>query len=166
MTMETERLLLRPPTLADVPALFAFLGDPQAMRHTHLDSSLRQCRRRIAAHERRRRRNGYAPWTVVCRQDNSIIGWGGIYEDPFYPGWGVEVGYSFHPRTWAQGYATELVAACTRLADGVLDLPEVVAYVREENAGSRRVLEKTGFRYLRPVPQIGRLQYSRRRGGE
>jgi Acetyltransferase (GNAT) domain len=65
METETARLILRRPTLADVPALFEFLRDADAMRYTHVDASLRQCRRRIAAHERRRRRDGYAPWTIV-----------------------------------------------------------------------------------------------------
>ncbi len=37
MNVETPRLLLRRPTRADVPALFAFLGDPDAMRYTHHD---------------------------------------------------------------------------------------------------------------------------------
>ena len=32
MIVETSRLVLRPPVLADVPSLFAFLGDPEAMR--------------------------------------------------------------------------------------------------------------------------------------
>ena len=165
MNLETERLLLRPPRLADVPALFAFLGDPQAMRHTHLDESLKQCRRRIAVHERRRRRDGYAPWTVVWQQENRIIGWGGLYQDPFDPSWGIEVGYSFHPRVWGNGFATELVTIATQLADLVLKLPEVVAYVRADNTASRRVLEKTGFREVRKVPEMGRLQYRRDLGG-
>ena len=34
MDVETARLLLRPPMLADVPALFEFLGNAAAMRHT------------------------------------------------------------------------------------------------------------------------------------
>ena len=165
MYLETARLLLRPPTLADAPTLFEFLGDPQAMRYTHLDRSLKQCRRRIAVHERRRRHDGCAPWAVISKQDNRIIGWGGLYQDPFDPGWGTEVGYAFHPRAWGQGFATELVTLSVQLADLVLKLPEVVAYVRAGNAGSRRVLEKTGFVEIREVPELGRLQYRCNLGG-
>jgi [ribosomal protein S5]-alanine N-acetyltransferase len=74
MDTETARLVLRRPTIADVPALFEFLGDTEAMRYTHCDASLRECRRRIIAHEWRRRRDGYAPWTVVRKSDCRIIG--------------------------------------------------------------------------------------------
>jgi len=162
MTMETTRLILRRPTLADVPRLFEFLGDAAAMRYTHTDASLRECRRRIAVHERRRRRDGYAPWTIVTKADARIIGWGGLYDDPFDPGWGVEIGYYFDPVAWGQGYATELVAACTALADEDLRLPETHAFARPENAASRRVLEKAGFEFLRSVPEMQRLLYRRR----
>jgi RimJ/RimL family protein N-acetyltransferase len=58
MSIETSRLILRHSTLSDVPGLFEFLGDAEAMRYTHADASLRQCRRRVAIHEWQRRRNG------------------------------------------------------------------------------------------------------------
>lgn len=163
MNTETSRLTLRHPTLADVPRLFEFLGDAEAMRHTHVDASLRQCRRRVAAHERRRRRDGCAPWTIVTKADGAIIGWGGLYQDPFDPGWGFEVGYFLHPKAWGRGYATELTAACMPLADDVLHLPQIHAFARAENVGSRRVLEKAGFEVVRFVPEMGRLLYRRGR---
>jgi len=162
-TIETARLRLRPPQLSDVPVLFEFLGDPAAMRFTQCDATLGQCRRRIAVHERRRRSDGWAPWAVVTKSDGRLVGWGGLYDDPFDPGWGTEVGYFFHPSAWGQGYATELVGACLALADGVLRLPELIAFAKPENAASRRVLNKSGFRVDRFVSEMGRLLYRRRR---
>jgi ribosomal-protein-alanine N-acetyltransferase len=161
--METARLVLRRPKLADVPKLFEFLGDPEAMRYTQVEASAKTCRRRIAVHEWRRRRDGYAPWTIVTKMDGRIIGWGGLYDDPFDPGWGVEVGYCFHPAVWGRGYATELVAACTHIADRILQLPEISAFAHPENVGSRRVLEKAGFEVVRSVPEMERFLYQRKR---
>jgi RimJ/RimL family protein N-acetyltransferase len=163
MRIDTERLILRPPRLDDAPGLFAFLGDPTAMAHTHVDASLRACRRRIAVHERRRRRDGFAPWTIVTKHDGRIIGWGGMYEDPFDPGWGVEVGYFFHPDAWGPGYASELLAATLAYADAGFDLPEIRAFAHPDNAGSRRVLQKAGFACLRHVPEMNRFLFGRRR---
>jgi hypothetical protein len=74
MAIETVRLTLCRPTLADMPALFEFLGDSTAMQHTRVHTSIRDCRRRVAAHERRRRQDGYAPWTVVNKADGRIVG--------------------------------------------------------------------------------------------
>ena len=86
-----------------MPAFFTFLGDAEAMRYAHVDASLRACRRRIAVHEWMRRRDGYAPWAIETRTDDQSIGWGGLYRDPFDPGWGPEVGYFFHPSAWGKG---------------------------------------------------------------
>jgi ribosomal-protein-alanine N-acetyltransferase len=163
MDFGTSRLVLRRPCLADVSALFEFLGDADAMRHTHADPSMRECRRRVAVHEWRRRRDGYAPWIVTARSDARIIGWGGLYDDPFDPGWGVEVAYFFHPSAWGQGYASEMVAACMGVADHVLRLSKVRAFAHPANAGSRRVLEKAGFEVERFVEKMDRLLYIRHR---
>lgn len=161
MEVETARLLLRRPRLADVPALHAFLGDAQAMRWTRADPSPRATRRQVAVHEWRRRRDGYAPWTVEEKATGRIIGWGGLYQDPFDPGWGVELGYFFHPGVWSQGYGTELARAALRLADGALRLPEVRAFAHMENVASRRLLERCGFALERHVPEIERLLFRR-----
>jgi RimJ/RimL family protein N-acetyltransferase len=163
MDIQTSRLVLRRPRLTDVPALFGFMGDGQAMQHTHADASLRDCRRRIAVHERRRRHDGYAPWTIMAKSDEKIIGWGGLYDDPFDKGWGVEVAYFFHPLVWGQGYASEMVAVCMGVADHALRLPEVCAFAHPANAGSRRVLEKAGFERMRFVPEMDRFLYRRHR---
>jgi RimJ/RimL family protein N-acetyltransferase len=114
-------------------------------------------------HERRRRRCGYAPWTVVTRADRRIVGWGGLYDDPFEPGWGVEVGYWFHPQAWGRGYASELVRASLAFADDGLGLDDVKAFARPQNAASRRVLEKAGFQPVAFVPKLERLLFCRRR---
>ncbi len=133
------------------------------MHHTHVDKTLRDCRRRIAAHEWQRRRDGFGPWTVVSRAEGRTVGWGGLYTDPFDPGWGAEVGYFFHPDVWGRGYATELVAASLDLADRLLNLPEVQAFARPENAASRRILEKAGFEIVRFIPEMERWLYRRGR---
>ncbi|WP_370691707.1 GNAT family N-acetyltransferase [Bradyrhizobium sp.] len=52
MPLETARLLLRPPRLTDAAALFDFLGDTTAMRYTTPRTSVPDCRRYLAAHER------------------------------------------------------------------------------------------------------------------
>jgi [ribosomal protein S5]-alanine N-acetyltransferase len=162
MNMETPRLIFRAPRLEDVPELFKFMGDAKAMVHTQVDSSMRSCRRRVAVHEWFRRRNGYAPWTIIDKIDRRIVGWGGLYDDPFDPGWGVEVGYLFHPSVWRRGYATELVLACMDVADYQLMLPEVRAFAHADNVGSRRVLEKAGFEIVRFVEEMDRLLYLRK----
>ena len=157
--IETDRLRLRPTRLADAETLFKFLGDPEAMRFTHVQPSLRACRRHIAAYEHQRTRIGCAPWTIF-EKAGGIVGWGGLYEDPFDRGWGIEVGYFFAPSAWGRGYATELVMFCLDVAR-TLGLQRLTAFAHPENAGSRRVLEKVGFIVERYVPEMRRFLYRR-----
>ncbi len=161
--IRTERLMLSRPKLSDVPDLFSFLGDPDAMRYTHVDTSLRQCRRRIAVHERRRRHEGIAPWTARLRTSGEIVGWGGVYEDPFDPGWGPELGFSFHPASQGRGLGSELAWAAIEFADQIRRLPKLAAFAHPENDASRRLLEKVGFQEIRYIPEMGRLYYERLR---
>lgn len=135
------------------------MGDPAAMRFTHVQPDLRACRRHIAVHERQRRRVGCAPWAVVEKATGAIIGWGGLYDDPFEPGWGIEVAYLFAPSAWGRGYATELVRCCLEIARTELRLGSVAAFAHPENAASRRVLEKAGFMPERFVPDMERYLY-------
>lgn len=161
--LETPRLLLRPPMSSDAAAFFDFLGDPVAIRLTQRHPSPRSCARRIAAFEWQRRRVGYAPWAIIRRDDGQLVGWGGVYVDPFYCRWGPELGYALHPTVWGQGYATEISLACLDWADHVLDVAEIVGFAHLENRASRRVLEKTGFHEGRYVADMNRLIYSRLR---
>jgi hypothetical protein len=90
-------LILPPPILADITQLYEFAGDAEAMRYTHVDTSLRDCRRRVVLHEWRRRRHGYAPWAILSKADGRIIGWGACMTIPSIPAGGLRSATSFIP---------------------------------------------------------------------
>ncbi|MBI1775886.1 MAG: GNAT family N-acetyltransferase [Proteobacteria bacterium] len=161
---ESERLRLRWPRLADAAALFAFMGDADSMRLTQRLRDLRECRRYLAAHACQRRKLGYGPWVVLDKSDGRIVGFGGLYDDPFEPGWGIEVSYRFAPAAWGKGYASELTKFCLTLASEQLGLGEVKAFALPDNTASRRVLEKNGFKQVRFLPAMNRCLYVWRPG--
>jgi [ribosomal protein S5]-alanine N-acetyltransferase len=137
------------------------MGDPAAMRFTHVQPNLRALRRHLGAHERQRRRVGCGPWTILEKNGGKIIGWGGLYDDPFDPGWGIEVAYLFAPAAWGRGYASELVRRCLEVAHAQLRLSSVAAFAHPDNIASRRVLEKCGFEADRFIPDMQRFLYRR-----
>jgi ribosomal-protein-alanine N-acetyltransferase len=165
MDRRTANLVLRRPRLTDAPALFEFFGDREAMRYTYASPTTRHVRRRLAAHEWQRRTDGFGPWTVEQADSGRIVGWGGLYVDPFDPGWGPEVAYFLHPDVWGRGYAGELVAASTDDADARLSLPELFSFAMPENGASCRVLERAGFHVVRYLPDMQRYLFHRPRFG-
>lgn len=56
------------------------------------------------------------------------------------------IGYSLVPERWGRGMATRAVRLLTEWAFGSVGVIQLSAGVRPENTGSRRVLEKAGFR--------------------
>ncbi len=135
------------------------MGDADVMRHTHRQPSLRARRRHVAGHEWQRRRTGVAPWTIIEKSTGRIVGWGGLYDDPFDPGWGVELAYFFAAGVWGRGYASALARLSVGIAAERLHLPHLNAFAHPDNPGSRRVLEKAGFSEQRYLPQMDRLLY-------
>ena len=162
MDLETDRLVLRTPRLSHGPDLLRFLGDARVMQYTHRLADLAACRRYIAGHECQRRKTGFGPWTVFRKSDDRIIGFGGLYNDPFDPGWGPEIGYYFDPSAWGNGYASELAGVCLVIARDQLRLVEVKAFAHPKNVASRNVLCKAGFEEQRFIPKMNRYLYSRR----
>lgn len=59
----------------------------------------------------------------------------------------LELGYWIGQSHWGQGYASEAARAMLVHAFETLHVHEVVASVFTDNAGSRKVLEKSGFDY-------------------
>jgi [ribosomal protein S5]-alanine N-acetyltransferase len=160
--IRTTRLLLSEPKPGDIAPLFRFMGDEVTMQYTHVVNSLVACEHHIMTHEAQRAKIGCAPWVIrVWReQDAPIVGWGGLYDDPFDPGWGIELAYYFAPEVWGRGLASELAEASLAMARDELSLSKVSAFAHPDNLASRRVLIKAGFSEQRFVPEMTRYLYA------
>jgi RimJ/RimL family protein N-acetyltransferase len=158
--IRTKRLLLRPPSEADAPAIFERYGqDAEVARymswkpHQSIDDTLAFLRRIIADNMAGRSR-GYL---IFARDSNDLLGSiGGLIE-----GHRVQFGYLLARDAWGKGFATE---AATQFVSAMLAVPaisRVQAYCDLENQESARVLEKAGLelegtlrRYL-TLPNLG-----------
>ena len=163
--LQTGRLILRPFENSDVDPLYEIQGDRDYMRFTYCAESRNACEDWLCRYERSRTANGFAPWTVVHKADERVIGWGGLNVDPNVPGWGIEVTYFIHRDYGGRGYATEVVRASLREGFEDLDVPAIGAFAKPENRGSIRVLEKCGFSILGYEPALERNHYEVRHEG-
>jgi RimJ/RimL family protein N-acetyltransferase len=151
--LETDRLILRRLTDADSDELVALDADPEVMRYL---TGGRPTPREVIEREilpRFRSYGEYAPgfgyWAAVERRGSAFLGWFSLR--PIADGHDdeVELGYRLRRAVWGQGYASEGARALVRKAFVDLGVRRVVATTYEENAASRRVMEKAGLRLVR-----------------
>ena len=84
-------------------------------------------------------------------------GWFGREEAP--PGIALtfecELGYTFDPAVWGQGYATEAACCVRDYARDVLGLSSVISAILPQHARSRRVAERAGARAAGQMVVVG-----------
>lgn len=155
--LETDRLLLRPFTEADEENLVGLDGDPEVMRF--LTGGTPTSRERIRAEVLPRfvlpdeRFGGPHFWAAEEKATGEFVGWfhlrpgdGGSPDE-------AELGYRLRREAWGKGYATEGSRALIRRAFGELGLRRIFAETMAVNTASRRVMEKSGLRYVRTFHQ-------------
>jgi ribosomal-protein-alanine N-acetyltransferase len=162
--LTTERLVLRPVTLRDHPALLAhwttpdvrrFLFDGGIMSDDEVTEAIEDSARDFAS-------AGYGVWLIHEEDPADLVGTAGLrpLEDL-----GLEIFYSLAPVSWGKGYATEAALAVVEHALGPLGLPEVLAEVDEGNTASIRVIERLGMTPFEVVPGVlGPMTRFRRAG--
>ena len=147
--LETDRLMLRRFTEADVGNLFDLDSDPEVMRFltggkpTPRDVIRNETLPRILHYYERYEGFGY--WAAIEKFTGQFLGW-----LEFRPPEGgnpgeVELGYRLRKSAWGKGYATEGSRALIRKGFTELGVRCVVAQTMAVNMASRRVMEKAGL---------------------
>ncbi|HEY2890829.1 MAG TPA: GNAT family N-acetyltransferase [Dongiaceae bacterium] len=144
---ETERLLLRPRTLADTDDCLDMDRDPEVLRFVSGPWSDPPAHRAFIEN----RTSGPWPpgmgyWTVLLREDPAtFVGW--VLLIPVdAAGPEIEIGWRLRKRFWGRGFAVEAARPVLAHAMQGLRLDEVVAEITPENLGSLKVAEKIGLR--------------------
>jgi len=141
--LETERLTLRRPTLADVRAIARLANDRRIAENTrrlphpyHQDHAVQFVRSL----------SGEARTTVFLIEQNfTPIGMVGVdWRDPDTP----ELGYWLGVEHWGQGFATEAARAVIDLTFEEYEVDQLISGARVSNPASRNILEKCGFQWV------------------
>ena len=149
-TVTTDRLLLRPFTLDDLPAYIrirdeasvrAWLRSPDEPAAVIAERSLRHFIDEWA-------QRGYGPWAVVDRHTGDLLGHHGLRRMPEFDG-ETEVLYTLTERVRRQGIGVEAGLAALRYGFGTLRLDRIMAITLHDNLASRGVMERLGLTYRR-----------------
>lgn len=146
-SVTTARLVLRRLQPTDGPAMFAIHGDSAtyhyspAAPHPDLATSEEMLRGCLYDWET----SGFGYWAVTFRQEEKIIGFGGVEHRVWRERDVLNLYYRFTPSAWGQGYATELARTAVSLARTYLPQWPVVARTRANNIPSIRTAERAGL---------------------
>ncbi|MCD7437906.1 GNAT family N-acetyltransferase [Streptomyces lincolnensis] len=130
------QIVLREVHDSDLPVFFRQMNDPEAVRMAAFTAKDPADRDAFEAHWKRIRSSDAVLRTVLA--DGDVVGNAAVYGEPGER----EVTYWVDRAYWGRGVATAALSAL------LAEVPERPLYARAaaDNAGSRRVLEKCGFR--------------------
>jgi RimJ/RimL family protein N-acetyltransferase len=140
--LETERLMLRRPTLADVKAIARLANDrriaenARRLPHPYSPDHAVEFVRGIANHKRET--------VFLIEHNHTPIGMVGVdWLEPEAP----ELGYWLGVEHWGQGFATEAARAVIDFTFEEFDVEQLMSGARVANPSSRNILEKCGFQW-------------------
>jgi RimJ/RimL family protein N-acetyltransferase len=151
--LETERLVFRRFTEADVDNLFDLDGDPAVMRF--ISGGAPTPRRVIEAEVLPRflrsyaRDDGFGVWAAVEKSTGNFLGWFSLQPRDGASSVEATLGYRLRQSAWGQGYATEGVRALIHEGFAELGVRRMIASTYQDNLASRRVMEKAGLTLVR-----------------
>jgi len=151
--LATERLVLREFTAEDAEFVLRLVNEPAFLRYIG-DRGVRtldDARRYIAEGPVASfARHGHGLMRVVRKADGVEVGMCGVLKRDTLPD--PDIGFSFFPEYWSQGYALESARAVMRHARETLGQGRILAITTQDNEPSMRLLGKLGFRFDRVMP--------------
>ena len=153
-TLETDRLILRPPVQPDLDAWAAFMADEEAAKFIGGTAPRSTVWRGMASMAGSWALLGFGMFSVLERATGRWVGRLG----PWCPeGWpGFDLGWMLRRSFWGCGYATEGAAAALRYAFTHLGRPHVISLIHPENKASIQVAERLGGRRVDSTEVMGK----------
>ena len=147
--VETDRLLLRPVTLDDAEAMFAYASDKDNTRYTFpTNQSLEETKNNIAQFYLA---NPLGRWGIELKCNGKFIGTIDLHKiDPVLKK--AAIGYIINKKYWNQGLTTEANRAVIKLVFEKIGMNKLVALHDKDNPASGKVMEKSGMRLSHEEP--------------
>jgi len=146
-TLETDRLILRPPAAEDFEGWAAFANDPHTMHFLGGVVPRSTAWRSFASMVGAWHLKGFAMFSVIEKSSGRWIGRLGTWEPEGWPG--TEVGWGLVSDAEGKGYATEGAAATIDWAFDTLGWDQVIHTIDAANAASKAVASRLGSYYMR-----------------
>jgi RimJ/RimL family protein N-acetyltransferase len=150
----TQRLVLRAPTMTDMPVFVRLLNDYEVVKNLQVveypynDDLFRAY---LELTDKERRAGTDYTMAVTRAMDGAFLGIVSVHRHLTEPT--VSIGYWYGRPHWGQGYATEAARPMLRFAFEDLGAEAVTSGFFVDNPGSGHVLEKLGFTLVGREPR-------------
>ncbi|MEZ7500782.1 GNAT family N-acetyltransferase [Flavobacterium sp. Arc3] len=144
--LETERLSLRRVVNNDVNEIFALRSDKEVMKYIPrpIAKTPEDALAHIATIDATIDRNEGINWAITLKNSDKLIGVIGHYR--IQPqNYRAEVGYILHPDYHGKGFIPEALKKVIEYGFNIMKLHTIEAVIDPDNAGSEKVLQKSGF---------------------
>jgi RimJ/RimL family protein N-acetyltransferase len=141
-TLETARLMLRPPREEDLGGWAELMADEESARYIGGPMTRSAAWRAMATMAGSWLLKGFGMFSVLEKETGRWIGRVGPWQPEQWPG--AEVGWGLLRSAWGQGYARESAEAAIDWAFDALGWDEVIHIIAPQNAPSQALARRLG----------------------
>lgn len=149
---ESERLVFRPMTKADLPKLIKLNADEEVMRFFPKTMTSEETEIFFDKVQQHQVEHGYSLYGVSLKETNEFIGIIGLLNVNFEHDiqGEVEIGWRLLKEYWGMGYASEGAKAVLDYGFHTLGLNQIYAFTAAINTPSENVMKRLGMKLLNP----------------
>ena len=143
MIFKTNRLIIRPLKITDLPGFYDMQGNPKVMKYVFGKNQTEEEAREDL--ERcinlyKKEGNDFWIWAIELQSSGEFVGTAALIKSDKGED---EIGYRFCEKHWGNGFGTETMSGMIDYCFNQLKFKELYAVAEKENIGSVKILERS-----------------------
>ncbi|MEO0842241.1 MAG: GNAT family N-acetyltransferase [Cyanobacteria bacterium J06643_5] len=150
--LQLDKFTMEPLQLSDLDSLTTIWSDPEVTKFLPsrgLPIPREKVEKALTSFVEHWQKRDYGIWKIVEDAADKMIGYCGLrYLEELNE---VELLYGLDKTHWGEGIATKAAKSSVKYGFEVANLDRIIALALPENEASKKVIEKTGFKYEKQI---------------